>query len=129
LIDLMGRIHEALKTTRGAAVALASLDLSDRLLKYVAVGNIEARIVTPQTSQGCATLNGTAGLHLPKLLQFEYPAPQGAVIVMHSDGLSTRWELKDYPGINFGAPAAIAGLLYRDFHRKRDDATVVVAPT
>src|SRR5688500_3164719 len=46
LPDVMTDIHEALAETRGAAVALASFDSTERTLKYVAVGNIEARFCT-----------------------------------------------------------------------------------
>ena len=129
LPELMTAIHEAIVKTRGAAVALARFDTRKRSLTYLAVGNIEGRICTEVTSQGCATLNGTAGLTLPRLLQFTYDVPAGAVFVMHTDGLSTRWNLRDYPGLNFQSPGAIAGVLFRDFARKRDDATVLVFAT
>lgn len=129
LPELMMAIHEALKLTRGAAVALASYDPAARLLKYVAVGNIEARICTESDCRGCGTLNGTAGARMPSPVQYEYPIPPGAVIVMHSDGLSSRWNFNSYPGLSMQNPGVIAGLLFRDFARKRDDATVLVLAT
>jgi hypothetical protein len=46
---------------------------------------------------------------------------------MFSDGLTTRWDLTAYPGLAHRSPALIAGVLYRDFSRRRDDVTVVVA--
>jgi len=46
---------------------------------------------------------------------------------MHSDGLSARWNLADYPGLFQRHPAVIAATLYRDNVRSRDDATIVVA--
>jgi hypothetical protein len=46
---------------------------------------------------------------------------------MHSDGVSARWALAAYPGLFGRHPAVVAGVLYRDFSRKRDDATVLVA--
>jgi anti-sigma regulatory factor (Ser/Thr protein kinase) len=129
LSAMMLLIHEALSKTRGAAVALASFDTERRILKYVAVGNIDARICAEGPCQGCATLNGTAGLRLPKLAQFEYEIAPGALIVMHSDGLSARWNLSDYPGLSLQSPGAVAGVLFRDFARKRDDATILVFAT
>jgi anti-sigma regulatory factor (Ser/Thr protein kinase) len=129
LPELMMLIHEALHQTRGAAVALASYDSAQALLKYVAVGNIDSRICQGQECRGCGTLNGTAGLRMPSLVQFEYPVPPGAVFVMHSDGLSSRWNFSHYPGLSMETPGVIAGLLYRDFARKRDDATILVMAT
>jgi hypothetical protein len=59
--------------------------------------------------------------------EFEYPWPdQNAMVVMHSDGLGTRWDLAAYPGLSQRHPAVVAAVLYRDFTRGRDDVTVVV---
>ena len=44
---------------------------------------------------------------------------------MHSDGLQTHWRLERYQGAGVRHPGVIAGLLYRDFNRGRDDVTVV----
>jgi hypothetical protein len=46
---------------------------------------------------------------------------------MHSDGLSTRWNIEQYPGLASRHPALLAGVLFRDFGRKRDDATILVS--
>jgi hypothetical protein len=45
---------------------------------------------------------------------------------MHTDGLGTRWDLDRYPGITRRHPSLLAAVLYRDFARQRDDATVLV---
>jgi anti-sigma regulatory factor (Ser/Thr protein kinase) len=129
LPELMTQIHKGLGATRGAAVALATFDSVQRTLKYLAVGNIDSRICTEADSRGCATLNGTAGVQMPRLVQFDYQVPAGAVIVMHTDGLSARWKFTNYPGLSMQTPGVIAGLLFRDFARKRDDATVLVFAT
>ena len=59
--------------------------------------------------------------------QFDYDYSEDSVVVMHSDGLSARWHLTDYPGLCSKHAAVIAGVLFRDHARKRDDATVLVA--
>jgi hypothetical protein len=48
------------------------------------------------------------------------------LLVLHSDGIATRWRLQDYAGLATRHPSVIAGVLYRDFHRERDDATALV---
>ena len=53
--------------------------------------------------------------------------PKTALCVLHSDGLQTQWDLDDYPGLQMRAPAIVAGILLRDFSRRRDDAMVLVA--
>jgi hypothetical protein len=71
------------------------------------------------------SLNGTAGHVARKIQTFEYPCSEG-LLLMHSDGLATGWSLDRYPGIARMDPTLIAAVLYRDFARRRDDATVLV---
>jgi hypothetical protein len=49
------------------------------------------------------------------------------MLVLHSDGLSTGTSLEAHAGLALHDPSLIAGVLYRDFKRGNDDATVVVA--
>ncbi len=71
--------------------------------------------------------NGTAGHSAARIQEFHYPVPAGAIVVMFSDGLATQWDLQAYPGLRQRSASVIAGVLYRDFSRRRDDVTVVVA--
>jgi hypothetical protein len=61
-----------------------------------------------------------------KVQEFAFPWPRGALLVMHSDGLGTQWDLGTYPGLTSRHPALIAAVLYRDYDRARDDVSVVV---
>ena len=122
--DLLGEIHTALRSTRGAAVAVAALDPTTREIRYAGVGNIAGTIATGDVTRSMVSHNGTVGHEVRKIQEFTYPWPQGALVIMHSDGLQTQWRLDRYPGLATRAPAVIAGLLYRDFSRGRDDVTV-----
>lgn len=119
--------HDALKKTRGAAMAVASLNLERSLVTFSGVGNIAATIITPGASRGMASHNGTVGHYLHKVQEFTFPWTKQSILFMHSDGLNTRWDLKPFPGIVSRHPALMAGLLFRDFSRERDDVTVLVA--
>jgi hypothetical protein len=126
-VGAMTVLHRALSGTRGAAAACAHLHIADRKINFAGVGNIYGAIVTDERSRGMVSHNGTLGLQLLRTQQFEYAWPAGSHVVMHSDGLSARWSAQDYPGLLSRHPAIIAGVLFRDFGRGRDDATVVVA--
>lgn len=119
--------HDALKKTRGAAMSVAVLDAEKQLLHYAGIGNVAAAIVSSGVSRSLTPHNGTLGHQMHRIQQFSYPWNPDSILVMHSDGLNTRWNLGDYPGIWSKQPALIAGLLYRDFVRGRDDVTVLVA--
>jgi hypothetical protein len=118
--------HRALAGSRGAAAASAQWDLATSKVTYAGVGNICATI-TNDRSQGMISHHGTLGVHLRRAQEFGYPCLPDSLIVMHSDGLSARWSLSAYPGLCRRHPAVIAAVLYRDFARPRDDATVIVA--
>lgn len=124
---LLRRIDVEIRGTRGAAVAVAELDWTSRTLRFSGVGNIAGTLLLPgQRSRGLVSHNGTAGQAIERLQEFSCPWPVGGLMVVHSDGLSPQWELDDYPGLGPKAPSLIAGVLYRDFARRRDDVVVLV---
>lgn len=118
-------IHDALRVTRGAAVALAELDFAKREVGYVGIGNIAAAIISPGRSTSLVSLNGTLGGQCAGIRQFNYPWPPAAVFVAHSDGIKSHWQLEKYAGLLERHPSLVAGVLFRDQLRGRDDATIV----
>ena len=122
--DVMDRANAALSRTRGGAGACARL--SADLVSYSGVGNISATLLTAGKSTGLMSHNGTLGLHRRPGQQLEYPREPGALLAMHSDGVSARWELKHDLALLARHPAIIAASIYRDHGRARDDATIVV---
>jgi anti-sigma regulatory factor (Ser/Thr protein kinase) len=119
--------HDALKKTRGAAMAIAALNFEKQLISFAGVGNIGSSVVRPAGSRGMASHNGTLGHYLHRIQEFSSPWDADSILVMHSDGLKSGWDLKLYPGIWSKHPGLIAGMLYRDFYRDRDDVTILVA--
>jgi anti-sigma regulatory factor (Ser/Thr protein kinase) len=118
--------HGALRSTRGAAMAVAGIDLAGEV-KYAGIGNISGVICAPGGARHMVSHAGIVGHEARKIQEFVYPWSQDSLLVMHSDGLATHWNLDQYPGLAGRRPSLIAGVLYRDFTRGRDDVTVVVA--
>jgi anti-sigma regulatory factor (Ser/Thr protein kinase) len=125
--EILRAIHLALRSTRGAAVAVAAVDLTEETVHYAGVGNIAGTILSGGAMRSLVSHNGTVGHEARKFQEFAYPFPADATLVMHSDGLASRWGLEPYPGLALRDPALIAGVLYRDFRRGRDDVTVLAA--
>jgi hypothetical protein len=125
---LLERIHGALRSTRGAAVAVAEIDPTSRVVRFAGIGNISAAIV-PESGpiRHLISHAGTAGHELRKIVQFSSPWDSRSLLRMHSDGLQTHWSLDNYPGLLERHPSLVAGALFRDYARRRDDVTVVVA--
>jgi anti-sigma regulatory factor (Ser/Thr protein kinase) len=125
LIDLA---HRALKSLRGAAVSVARLDRGRGKMTFSGLGNVTGQIYSGGgLSQHLVSVNGTAGHQIARIREFSYAWPADGILVMHSDGLSTGTSLESRPALALHDPSLIAGVLYRDFSRGHDDATVVVA--
>ncbi len=127
LVELLRGMHQELHSTRGAAVSLASLAADGSQLHYAGVGNISAAVVSPDGTQRLVSMNGTLGHQASRMQQFSYTWGPRSTLVMCSDGLATQWRVDSYPGLLSRHPSLVAGVLYRDFARGRDDATVLVA--
>jgi anti-sigma regulatory factor (Ser/Thr protein kinase) len=127
--ELVSLMHAALRSTRGAAVGVAATALAGDGLRYAGVGNLSAVLARPQDSRSLMSHNGTVGLQARKIQELSYPWPAEALLVMHSDGLQSHWRLDQYPGLAQRDAALVAGVLYRDFARGRDDVSVVVQRT
>ena len=125
--ELLELIHAALRSSRGAAVAVAEVAPGQRTVRFAGVGNISGLILTGETGRNMVSHNGTAGLSVRKIQEFTYDWPEGGLLVLHSDGVATHWSLADYPGLALRDSALIAAVLFRDHKRLRDDSTLLVA--
>jgi anti-sigma regulatory factor (Ser/Thr protein kinase) len=126
-VELLERAHAALRGTRGAAAAIAVVDTAAGSVRFAGIGNIAANILTDGASRSMVSHNGIVGHQMRKVQEFAYPWSPDSVLVLASDGLKTQWRLDAYPGLARCHPAVVAGTLWRDFTRGRDDVTVLVA--
>jgi hypothetical protein len=89
------------------------------------VGNTVTAVIGQAGPRSLPSMNGTAGLTVRGLQPFTQPWHPGELLVMHTDGLTTRWRLDSYPRVREHDPAIAAAVLHRDASRTRDDATVL----
>lgn len=126
---VLNAAHSALRSTRGAAMAVALIDREKNEVRYAGVGNISGVLWNPNLDRtsSLASRNGTVGHTVAKVQEFTYPWSPSSLLVMHSDGLATHWQFDRYAGLPARHPGLIAGVLFRDFKRGRDDVTVLAA--
>jgi anti-sigma regulatory factor (Ser/Thr protein kinase) len=124
--DILGYLHDGLRKTRGAVAAVAEILPGQRQLTYAGVGNISCVLLADGKSHSLVSHNGTLGMTARKIQEFHAEWPPDGVLILHSDGVQTRWDLSSYSGLLARHSAVIAGALLRDFRRQRDDASVVV---
>lgn len=125
--EIVERAHGMLRTTRGAALAIGEIDSGQGLVRFCGVGNIAASIASNGGVRHLVSHNGIVGQEARKIAEFTYPWSSDSLLIMHTDGLASRWNIQNYPALIKRHSALIAGVLYRDFSRGRDDTTILAA--
>ncbi len=121
---IIGACHRGLRHTRGAALALARVDRATTSLEHVSVGNVETRVFHTPRPVRPFCFNGTLGMALESSRPSTYPLAPGAVVVMYSDGLDSRFDVPAHP---LGeTPQRIAEAIFAGHVRGTDDATLLV---
>jgi hypothetical protein len=124
--EMVEALHQALRPTRGAAAAVAFIETAAERLRYAGIGNISGCIVSGDATRHLVSQNGILGHSASRISEFEYAFTPRCTLVMHSDGISARWQPLDLGMVWERHPALLAGLLYRDFARGNDDVVAVV---
>lgn len=124
--QVFAQLDQALRPTRGAAVTLARWRSGGETCEIAGVGNVAATIVGNSRAKQALLHNGIVGHQLRKSAGTHPHFEPNGLLVCASDGIRGRWNLSDYPGLMGKDPGLVAGVLFRDFQRGRDDAAVVV---
>ena len=124
---LLDNVHRGIASTRGAAVGLTLVQPRRSAATFAGVGNIAGTIAARgEANRHLVSRGGIAGHNLISVRETVVTYSPGALLLMHSDGLGTGWDLSSYPGLAGHHPAVIAGVLWRDHARTRDDVTILV---
>ncbi|WP_151769571.1 ATP-binding SpoIIE family protein phosphatase [Streptomyces abyssomicinicus] len=126
---MLADLHRALRGSRGGAVAVARIEPASRSVYFCGVGNISSFVVDPATGvrRSLVSAPGIVGHQMPTLRTVRQDLPPDGAVIMHSDGLTERWQASDMPGFLDHTPLVAAAQLLREAGVRRDDAGVVVA--
>ena len=114
----------ALCGTRGAALGLALLDAGAREGHYAAIGNIEMRLIGQMSKHPVGT-PGIVGAGVRKIRVQTFPYVPGDLVLLHSDGLSSHFDL-DETLANARSLEALGEALVRDQGHAHDDLTLLL---
>lgn len=126
---LLNAIHQRLVGTRGAAAAVVHLDLEHGTGEFCGIGNVAGLVLDEGllSSRRLGSRPGILGLQAPPGPQSQtFALPPYGILLLHTDGISARWDLAHYPGLLAQPAIVLAAILVRDFWRHRDDGTIVV---
>jgi len=128
-VEVVMEMHPALRPTRGAAAAVARLDYFREEIRFAGLGNISGAILNGNDMKQTFSQPGILGHDHRNVREFTYRWPSSAIALFYSDGIATHWAAAAHDGLWQRDPALIAGVLYRDHSRGRDDATMLVVRT
>ena len=123
---MLARMHDALHDTRGAALSVTVIDRKHRTARFCGVGNVDGRVLTSDAAKQQLPQSGIVGHTMPRVQASNVDWPKGARLVLHSDGISSRWRADAYPGLLARHPSLLAAVIFRDFARDHDDSSVLV---
>jgi len=124
--NVIERAHRRLAHTRGAAVFALEMDSDSSTVRWSGAGNVVGRVANFERSRAMLSTPGIVGHRMGRTREDSLPVDPGSVVVVHSDGLTNKWELRDWSSaLGFG-PTVISTVLLREAGLRQDDASVVV---
>ncbi|MFJ4523539.1 SpoIIE family protein phosphatase [Streptomyces sp. NPDC088810] len=129
--ELLRRLHGVLRPTRGAAVTVAQVDEERAELSFAGVGNVGARMRTGDSWTSLVSHPGIVGAYFPAHVPVRRVPWRGdSLLVLHSDGLPSRWRPPEDPLLLAHDPSVVAAAILRDAGSParpvRDDTSVAV---
>jgi hypothetical protein len=129
VIALIRRCHEGLRATRGVAMSIASFNLSEALMTWLGVGNVQGVLLRRGLAGAAAEESlllraGVVGAQLPSLQAAILPVSIGDTLILATDGISsdfTRKLARNHP------PQKAAESILAQHGKATDDALVLVA--
>jgi hypothetical protein len=127
VVALVRQCHEALRSTRGVVMSIASLDFAESLMTWVGVGNVQGILLrrNPKSAAQEELLlrAGVLGAQLPSLHAAALPIFRGDTLIFATDGIRNGFADKLSPR---ESPQKSASRILDEFTRGNDDALVLV---
>jgi len=126
LEDLFRGAGRACRATRGVVMALARFDFAGPTVAVANVGNVEVRLIGSVTPVNLIVRRGIIGLNAPQPITTVCPWGPASFLVMHSDGVSSHWDWKNFRDLAQESSGTLAQRLLVAHGKTEDDATVLV---
>ncbi|WP_158265533.1 SpoIIE family protein phosphatase [Blastopirellula marina] len=124
LLGLLAELHQQHIHGRGAVIGLCTIQPDSGEIRYVGIGNATCRMVG-ENSRHLLTREGVVGqsMRTPSL-EVATLVP-GDLLLLHSDGVSSRFELDDCPQLRIDSMPTSAKRIVMQFGRAHDDASCI----
>jgi anti-sigma regulatory factor (Ser/Thr protein kinase) len=123
---MLKEIHKNIRQTRGAVGAMINIDLKQSKLQFCGIGNISGRLVNFVNSRVFMSYNGIMGHNIPNRVFDRELEISNGLIILCSDGIKERWDLKMHPLLSKYDISITAAVIYKENNRKTDDVSALV---
>jgi negative regulator of sigma-B (phosphoserine phosphatase) len=125
--------HQQLKSTRGVAMSLASINVSEGILTWLGIGNVDGQLWHvadhPPLRESLLTRSGVVGYQLPPLHAYRLSVTAGDLLIFTTDGIFSNYARllpADDPILRYQPVQEIASRILGRFGKITDDALVLV---
>ncbi|MFH2110380.1 MAG: SpoIIE family protein phosphatase [Candidatus Bathyarchaeota archaeon] len=125
LEELFHGCHAEIEDTRGVCMGVFRVDRGSGRIEYCGVGNTAAWILGEEHRR-MVSVSGIVGYTMESLLRFEYRYDRETVLMLHTDGVSSRFSLPSLGAVR-DDPQRAAEEILEGWGKETDDATVVIA--
>ncbi len=106
IIELIKLSHEELKPTRGAVLALASINYIDETISWVSIGNVEGMLLRSDQDikpsyESIFMCPGVLGYRLTQINASIVPISKGDLLIFSTDGIRNDYVLRIAADANF----------------------------
>jgi len=126
LESLFRGVGRTCRATRGVVMTLARFDMARQSVAIACIGNVEVRLIGRKERTNIIVRRGVLGLNAPNPVVGQFPWDQTNILIIHSDGLRTRWQWEEFKDLGHETPCIIAQKMLRKLGKIEDDATVIV---
>lgn len=121
-------LHASVRKTRGLVATVVILDTKQQTICLTGVGNISTKLCGPMHTKTHLAYNGIIGHNIPNTMNDQVISlTDYNQVILCSDGMRSRWELHKSPGMSRCDTSLQAAAIYKDFARRTDDMSVVIA--
>lgn len=120
--------HEALTATRGAAIAIVSIDLSTQIITWASVGNVDVVLYRSamenyHARESVLMRSGVVGQRLPSIRPVSLRIKRDDTLIFVTDGISSVFQDRVKPTL---PPQILADEILTNHGKATDDALVLV---
>ncbi len=122
---LLLQLHEDFRGSRGFVASSILINGNSGQFDYCGIGNIQARIATPQQHQ-FVNRDGVLGYRIVKPVTHSGKLIDDSILIMHSDGLSSRFRHDAFMAVSRQDCQHMLAHMFRHYDKHHDDSSCII---